>query len=208
MAVRRQKPALEFSSDWVSRHLRNWRRHLGRFAGTPGLRFLEIGSWEGRSTCWFLQNILTHPTASITCVDTFSGSPLELKSNPYLQQAISHIERRFDRNIAGLGATKKVIKKKGSSQVILRAMLPEETFDVIYIDGSHFAADVIADAVLTWPLLKKKGVLIFDDYRWNCIIDRKNPLVKPAPAIDAFLFLFRDKLEVLGKGRQVCIRKR
>ena len=203
-----QRPALEFTSDWVSRHLRNWRKHLQLFAGKPGLRFLEIGSWEGRSTCWFLQEILTHPSSRITCIDTFAGSPLELKSNPYLRRAVTHIERRFDRNIALLRAAKKVIKKKGPSQVILRAMPLKEMFDVVYIDGSHLAADVMADAILTWPLLKRHGILIFDDYRWNCILDKKNALVTPAPAIDAFLLLFRRQLSVLGKGRQVFVRKR
>ncbi len=33
---------------------------------------------------------------------------------------------------------------------------------VIYVDGSHKARDVIADAVLAWALLRPGGILIFD----------------------------------------------
>lgn len=36
---------------------------------------------------------------------------------------------------------------------------------VVYIDGSHAAKDVIADAVLAWALLRPGGVLIFDGER-------------------------------------------
>ena len=36
--------------------------------------------------------------------------------------------------------------------------------DLIYIDGSHLAKDVLSDAILSWKLLKPSGVMIFDDY--------------------------------------------
>ena len=51
----------------------------------------------------------------------------------------------------------------GRSQDLLRAMTGEP-FDLVYIDASHEAADVLADAVLAWPLLKPGGFLGFDDY--------------------------------------------
>ena len=44
--------------------------------------------------------------------------------------------------------------------------LPLESFDIIYIDGSHAVNDVLEDAVLSFRLLKPEGILIFDDYRW------------------------------------------
>jgi hypothetical protein len=33
---------------------------------------------------------------------------------------------------------------------------------VIYIDGSHEPMDVLTDAVMSWPLLRSNGILIFD----------------------------------------------
>jgi predicted O-methyltransferase YrrM len=75
-------------------------------------------------------------------------------------------EVRFDHNVAVSGASNRVIKITGRSQEILR-LLRHASYDVIYIDGSHRAVDVQADASFSWPLLKPSGVLIFDDYLWN-----------------------------------------
>ena len=38
-----------------------------------------------------------------------------------------------------------------------------QKYDIIYIDGSHEARDVLEDAVLAYRLLKIGGLLIFDD---------------------------------------------
>jgi len=53
----------------------------------------------------------------------------------------------------------------GRSDAMLRD-LPHDHFDYISIDGSHEAADVLSDAVLSWPLLKTGGLICFDDYEW------------------------------------------
>ena len=100
------------------------------------------------------------------------------------------MEGRFDHNVSAVGAQHKVVKLKGRSlQVLARLvadaanvydvrgkgpvrllplvwlqrvlMLLGET-QVVYIDGSHAARDVIADAVLAWALLRPGGILIFD----------------------------------------------
>lgn len=39
-----------------------------------------------------------------------------------------------------------------------------ETFDWIYLDGRHDYMGVFIDFYATWPLLKKGGVMVFDDY--------------------------------------------
>ena len=41
----------------------------------------------------------------------------------------------------------------------------KETFDWIYIDGRHDFMGVLYDFKASWPLLKKGGVMIFDDYK-------------------------------------------
>lgn len=40
----------------------------------------------------------------------------------------------------------------------------QPTFDWIYIDGRHDYDGVLADFYASWPLLKKGGVMLFDDY--------------------------------------------
>ena len=197
---------LKFTTDWISRHLPKWEKYLGDLAGKPDLQFLEIGSWEGRSTCWFLQNILTDKTARITCIDTFEGAPTEVELHEHIREAIPNIEEFFNHNISHIKATEKVTKIKGYSQAVMRT-LPTDHYDVIVIDGSHIASDVYMDAAFAWMLLKEGGILIFDDYAWNCMIDPESDVLKPRPAIDAFLQCFADKIEVLDKDLQAIVRK-
>jgi predicted O-methyltransferase YrrM len=41
------------------------------------------------------------------------------------------------------------------------------TFDFIYIDESHQAADVLSDLTLSFPLCKIGGLITCDDYMWS-----------------------------------------
>ena len=78
-------------------------------------------------------------------------------------------------------------------------------FDLVYVDGSHRGLDVLVDAALSWPLLEVGGVVVFDDYRWTLLGD--DPLLRPGPAIDAFVGLVAAHSEVLFHDRQVALRK-
>lgn len=195
-----------FATDWFSNNIPIWERILSPLRGKPGVQFLEIGSWEGRSACWLLEHVITDPASMLTCIDTFALSPAQ-------RTAISHTitplpldfdpEKRFEENIRAIGAEDRVITLKGESQDILRA-LPTAYYDGIYIDGSHASADVLTDAVLSWGLLKQGGILIFDDYNLSLSPD---PLLHPKIAIDAFLENFSGRYELLEKGWQVILRK-
>jgi predicted O-methyltransferase YrrM len=59
-------------------------------------------------------------------------------------------------------------------------------------------------AVLSLPLLKQGGLIIFDDYLWTC---SKKDIDDPKPAIDAFIDLYADKIKVLFINQQVIIKK-
>lgn len=192
----------QFSQDWFSINLPVWEHHLQRFAHQPGLTALEIGSWEGRSTCWLLDHILTHPTAQITCIDTFTGGAEHqaLWQGGFLQT----IEQRFDFNLAQTGVPNKVKKIVDKSQVALRS-LPLMSYHLAYIDGSHIASDVLEDALLTWGLIKVGGMIIFDDYQYTF-----PPHITEAPpktAIDAFLNTFSKKIALIHQGYQVFVEK-
>lgn len=76
--------------------------------------------------------------------------------------------------------------------------------DAIYIDGSHEGQDVMANAVMSWRLLKVGGVLLFDDYEWPGEGRRR---VLPKVAIDAFCTLVEPWGEVVMKNYQLAIRK-
>jgi len=82
--------------------------------------------------------------------------------------------------------------------------LAAATFDIIYIDGSHLAPDVLFDAVFAWPRLAPSGILIFDDYGWRPDLP---PAERPQPSIDRFMELFGDEFEVIDIGFQVLLRR-
>jgi predicted O-methyltransferase YrrM len=183
-----------FTQDQVSHHAPIWTQHLSEMRGKENIHMLEVGSFEGRSALWFLQNILTDPSSTITCVDLFLTTPLA----PFCMREI-----RFDHNIAASGFSSRVTKVKARSQELLK-FLREDTYNIIYIDGSHNAVDVQSDASLSWPLLKRNGIIIFDDYLWHL----EWPLDwRPQMAIDNFLSSVGSELEILHKGYQVIVKR-
>ncbi len=143
---------MNYIVDW-SANREAWPDLLGGFAGKPRLRFLEIGCFEGQTTLWLLDNILLHKDSSITVVDMFGGVFDGITEPDY--------PTRFKTNVAAHNA--KVIEKPGRSSDVLPTL--RGTFDFVYIDGSHDEQDVWSDATLAWPLLRAKGIVVFDDYQ-------------------------------------------
>ena len=181
-------PDYRFHFDWTSSNEAIWRTHLASFVGIPGVQGLEIVCFEGRSTIWFAENVLTDPAAHMTCIDVFSG----------------HMEERFDHNISVSPVSQKITKLKGYSQDVLRG-LEYGTYDFIYIDGCHLASCVLTDIVMAWDLLKPGAVIIFDDYRWNMKLP---PNKRPKIAIDSFVEAFADQVTIVADTRnQLVLRK-
>ncbi|HLO47452.1 MAG TPA: tetratricopeptide repeat protein [Kamptonema sp.] len=174
----------EFTRDWFTHNIPIWEKHLKHLAGVPGINILEIGSFQGMSACWFLDNILTHVSAKITCIE------------PSFQY-------QFDENIAKTGAGEKVTKLAEMSYDCL-GRLPENSFDLIYIDGCHQATSVLEDALLSWNLAKIGSIIIFDDYEWR---DPETKVQITKIGIDIFISLFQNQIEFLHKGYQIIIKK-
>jgi SAM-dependent methyltransferase len=182
----------EFNVDWFTRRIPVWQQALEPYRGRPGLRYLEVGTFEGRSLFWVLEQILTNASSTAVGID------------PYLGKWGASKEEIFRRNLERSGAGDRVKLIKGLSQVELRK-LPLQSFDIVYIDGSHAAADVLEDAVLAWRLLKPGGMLIFDDYLWR----PGTPLEdRPRKAIDDFHWFFKDRFDVVHSDYQVFLRRR
>ncbi|KGF72513.1 hypothetical protein DO97_08175 [Neosynechococcus sphagnicola sy1] len=175
----------QFSQDWFTHNIVVWEAHLSAFANLANLNFLEIGSFEGMSACWFLDRILTHPSSTITCID------LEFKEF-------------FDLNIARTDQAHKVRKLSGKSQEWLPT-LEKNFFHLAYIDGCHLAQSVYQDALISWGLLKLGGMMIFDDYEW--VEDRNNPERNPKLGVDRFLGQFVGQYQILHKAYQLILKK-
>lgn len=152
-----------YSENWFDHNIPHWQQWLGGFRDRPGIRALEIGSFEGRSTLWLCQHILTGVGARVDCVDLFAPDPV-----------YGDYHARFRQNTAAFAD--RITEHPGYSFDSLRRI--EGEFDFIYIDGWHSAFGALADGVMTWPLLKSGGVMIFDDYLW--VPPKLGPPAKPS----------------------------
>lgn len=195
-----------FTADWFTHRIPFWRKHV--LPKLPEVvAWLEIGSFEGRSATWVMDNVLKHKDSSIVCIDPWvNGEVLKrFLSN------ISAAHKQLQETRAGGYRTPLVKWYRHFSQDILPTLptLPKGHFDVVYVDGDHQGKSAITDAALAWPLLKPGGFMIFDDYRW----DYKDPKDKATklPArlgIDAFLHLWGSELELVHKDYQVIVKKK
>jgi predicted O-methyltransferase YrrM len=191
----------EFTTDWFSSNIKRFDAYLHQYKNRNYLNFLEIGSFEGRSTCWLMDNILTGDECSITCIDIFEDD--------YQQQnneiEINSVYDRFLHNTKEYGDKVIHIKDKSNNALILPSVR-EKKYDFIYIDGCHESKEVLEDAILSWELLKQKGIMIFDDYGWGANITDIN--MKPKIAIESFINCYRKKLEILQIDYQVVLFKK
>ncbi|MBX7066138.1 MAG: class I SAM-dependent methyltransferase [Parachlamydiales bacterium] len=147
--------------------------------------YLEIGCYEGRST---LLAASLFRDAKLTIIDLFVDPEAEVRflaNTKHIQDRISLL--------------------RGTSQKRLAEISDKtEFFDLIYIDGNHFYRHAMMDILGSWPLLKTGGVLIIDDYNWDC--DEFEDL-KPKKATDQFLTAYSGAYEILFVTNQIALRK-
>jgi hypothetical protein len=186
------------STDWTSRFFAVWASLLAR-RRDEALDVLEIGSWEGQSAIFFLRYL---GSCRLTCIDTFLGSP-ELLLREKWRVALPFVEQRFDGNLAEFGGRLQKIKDT-SSRALPRLLAEGRRFDVVFIDGSHHSADVHSDAMYCWPMVRDRGIVIFDDYEWTVLAD---PIDRPKLGVDAFLDEHAGQYRELYREYQLIIEK-
>ncbi|MET0444424.1 MAG: class I SAM-dependent methyltransferase [Pseudorhodoplanes sp.] len=187
-----------FKTDWTSWHFPNWVKWLAPYQKRE-LNVLEIGSWEGRSALFFLNYL---PRCKLTCIDTFEGGQ-EHKAADDAESELPKIERHFDANTAAF--TSRIEKIKAPSSEALAGLgVANRRFDIAYIDGGHRAFEVYSDGMLTWPLMRKGALVIFDDYEWEMMPER---LDNPKPGIDAFLKSVKGEFRNVHRKYQIAVEK-
>jgi hypothetical protein len=184
-----------FAHDWFSPKLPFWLYTFKKLAfADQALNILEIGSWEGMSSCFLLRTL---PNARLTVVDTWQGGDEHagLISLP-------PVEANFDFNTAPY--RDRLTKMKGSSASYFATLPPKPQFDLVHVDGSHDSNDVIVDAVQGFARLKVGGIMIFDDYFWW---EHEDLQISPAPAINAFLRMKAGKYAFVLVYYQIILKK-
>jgi predicted O-methyltransferase YrrM len=199
------KDDYQFTQDWFSWSPPVWEQV---FKQLDVKNILEIGCFEGRATCWLIENASwakeKKERNKMVCIDTFKGG------EEHTPEVMDGVFRRWQRNVdialeKSLHNPQIIIMEDDSYNGLVKLWnYGGELFDFIYIDGSHVAKDVITDACMCWPLLVEGGVMCFDDYGWGEPIPETH---KPKLAIDAFITIFQEDLEVIHRGYQLIVQR-
>lgn len=202
-----------YSSDWFSGNLANMAtvkdflvRHKPSY---EPLHILEVGSYEGRSTRWFLENLVQGHFASlqstITCVDTWKGS--EEAAHDYIKSGVESDDvlwKRFSHNLSPFASH--VIAYRGFSRnelhrIYVDCLQTNKRFDFIYIDGSHKRLNCLEDILLSFPLLRMGGILLVDDYLWGSAKEEDDQC--PRGAVHMFERLYKDYIQLIFVNYQI-----
>lgn len=116
---------------------------------------LEIGNYEGQSSCFFSDNYLDHSESKMILVDPFSTTD---STSPVK----SETEQLFLKNIE---------KSKNFNKVEIKRMTSDDffakntsTFTFIYIDGSHEPEIITRDLKNAIECCDINGIIWMDDY--------------------------------------------
>jgi predicted O-methyltransferase YrrM len=130
---------------------------------------LEVGSWAGASAVTWASAIRTLGLdGQVTCVDSWApyfdlskeNGEHYRKMNLAAEQGA--VEKLFRHNIETSGVGDLVSVRAGRSLDVLPA-LAAQSFDVIYLDGSHLFQDVLADIREAKRLIRPGGIICGDD---------------------------------------------
>jgi len=184
-----------FSHDWFSKNIPLLEKYVLPIL-PPKPYWLELGSFEGRSACWVLENV---KDVNLVCVDSWDEIHYKGKNNS------QNAESKFDSNV---NSRAKKVKSASLDFLVNQYCNPDNLWDVIYIDGDHEAKSVLEDFVLSWKLLKNNGIIVLDDYKFNFDWDETQKYkLPPAIAIDFCIKIYESRSKVLFKGHNVIIQK-
>jgi predicted O-methyltransferase YrrM len=124
------------------------------------MQILEVGSFEGASACWFLEN--THPQSHLCLIDQFFNDTFYHNID-----IASRVHHNYPTLLEGL------------SENILPT-LQEKSFDLIYIDAGHTYDCVSVDIEYADVLIRPGGYIVLDDYDkvWPGVVDAANDFLK------------------------------
>ena len=159
-----------FTFDIFSHRIALWTEHFKSLTG-KAIQALEVGSYQGMSSCWMLDRLLTHQQSQLTCID-------------------SSFEPKFRENIVKTGAEARVKLLQGETHELMSNFTPQ-SFDLISLqDRCKLTQHSEKNAQLAWELIKSGGYIVFSYYGWR---GSQNAKQNPKVGIDRFLSSIQDQ---------------
>jgi len=157
-------------------------------------RILEIGCYEGLSSVFFADNLLTNPTSTLTCVDPF----LRIDNNDHEYLLLNNEECNFDYNMSVCDNSNKITIHKITSDEFFKSNT--NIYNFIYIDGSHECDFITRDMENAFCFLEYRGIMWMDDYEGGDGGQIKRTM-------NQFLNKYKGQYEIIHIGYQLAIRK-
>jgi len=171
---------------------------------TEKRQIVEIGVYEGASSCFWSDFYLDHAESSLISIDPFTGSEEHLRE-PEKYAGLSKLEQTARENIAKSKNCGKVEVIKGYSQHVFRDLDArfgsDPWIDVLYIDGAHDSTSVARDVILYVPMVKPGGIVFFDDYAHP---DVQRAVDMSLNAFAAFDFAIFTGWQLVGKVSKIA----
>lgn len=161
---------------------------LNNIVLTKKYNILEIGSFEGCSSCFISDIVITNTLSTLTCVDPFvSDGSNETDHSTLKYKFYSNIKKTQNYN-------KINIVEKFSDDFY--STYNGSKFNFIYIDGEHSEKQILKDLDECFSLLDINGMIWCDDYnnKWKDIFDN-------------WILLKNDYINVIHSGYQIAFIK-
>jgi len=170
MSINMKAHDFKFSRKWfLNRNLPTFRDHLfpllePKIREQEPITYLELGVFEGMSMVWMLQHVISKCEESRAV-----GIDPWLMTTKLDNVKMENVRASAAYNVSPWSPKVKLIR--GCSCEVLRRMcgrggyegIGKRTVDVSMIDGNHFDYAVIDDVRHVIPLVKKGGIILFDD---------------------------------------------
>lgn len=180
---------MEFSNNWFNNS--ELKLNIYNYLNPNNInKILEIGVYEGASSCYFSDNFLNKEGSLLVCVDPFNTMDT---TSPVTQDTFLI----FKNNISKSKNWKKVLLSKLYSKDFFKKN--KNTFDFIYIDGSHIPNDIKSDFEESLKIINNKGIIYCDDY-----LGGNNYEIKQV--YDELYDKYKDKLTIVHKGYQIAFQ--
>lgn len=130
-----------------------------------GARFVEVGSWLGKSAAYMAVEIENSGKAiEFTCVDPWEDGGPDLRDTEYYKKlGVHHV---YDTFLLNVRPVLHRIKAMRMPSVEAARYMADESVDFLMLDGDH-SYEAVKDDLIAWlPKMSKRGIISGDDYTW------------------------------------------